>query len=162
VEIVADSSPLISCARAGKLKLIRDVYRKIIIPPSVYAEVVTGGAGRPGADEIEAAVSLWVEMKEPQDRDFVHRLEQRLGPGESEALALAKELDAYLLADERKVIDEARDCGIRVKSTLLTLIEAKERDLIVSVRTELDELMASGFRCSDALYRKALALSREF
>ena len=162
MEIVADSSPLISCARAGKLKLISDVYLRIIIPPSVYSEVVIQGAGRPGADEIQAAVSLWVEVKEPQDRDFVNRLEQRLGPGESEALALAKELDAFLLADERKVIYEARNCGVRVKSTLLMLLEAKDRSLIVSVGRELDELIASGFRCSDALYRKALALSDEF
>ncbi|RLE40012.1 DUF3368 domain-containing protein [Candidatus Woesearchaeota archaeon] len=159
--IIADSSPLISCARAGKVKLIRYVYPKIVIPPSVYREIVVEGAGKPGAEEIEEGISIWVEIKEPKDKRFVSMMRKHLGEGESEAIALAKELNGYLLADERKVINEARRYGIRIKSTLLMLLEAKEKGLIPSIRAELDELIASGFRCSRALYQEILALSDE-
>ena len=88
-------------------------------------------------------------------------MEQRFGAGESEAIALARELGGCLLADEGGVIVQARKYGIKIKSTLLMLLEAKEQRLISSVKTELDELIASGFRCSESLYRKVLAVSEE-
>lgn len=161
MDIVADSGPLISCARAHKLTLIRDVYSKIVIPPSVYREIVTEGAGKPGAEEIEAAVSVWVAIKKPENMSSVVNLRQGLGPGETEAIALAKELGGYILIDEKSGIREARELGLRIKSTLLMLLEAKEQGLISSVKMELDELIDSGFRCSDDLYQKTLALSNE-
>jgi len=161
VEIVADSGPLISCARARKLTLIRDVYSRIVIPPSVYREIVIEGAGKPGAEEIEAAVSIWIAVKKPENESLVAKLKQRLGPGESEAIALAIELGGYIFIDEKSGIKEARKRGIRIKSTLLLLLEARERGLISSVKAELDELIDSGFRCSDDLYYKTLALANE-
>jgi len=161
VKVVADSSPLISCARAGKLALIRSVYSKILIPPCVYREVVVEGAGRPGSEAVKAAVSVWIEIREPGYRNLVFEVRQHLGEGESEAIALAKELNGYLLVDEGRAITEARKRGVRVKSTLIMLLEAKERGLISSVRTELSELIDSGFRCSEALYQKILDLSDE-
>ncbi len=107
MEIVADSGPLISCARAHKLMLIRDIYKKIVIPPSVYREIVTEGAGKPGAEEIEAAVSVWVAIKEPENKSLAVNLRQRLGPGECEAIALSRELGGYILIDERdRCIDQ--------------------------------------------------------
>ena len=108
MRIVSDSGPLISCARAHKLTLIRDVYSKIAIPPAVYREIVTEGAGRSGAEELEAAVSVWVLVKEPDDKGLVADLRQRLGPGESEAIVLARKLGGCLLIDERRGINEAR------------------------------------------------------
>ena len=86
MKIVADSSPLISCARAGKLALVRDVYSKILIPPAVYREIVVEGAGRPGAEEVEAAVSIWIGIKVPGCESLVFEMKQRLGEGESEAI----------------------------------------------------------------------------
>ena len=161
MNVVADSGPLISCAKAHKLMLIRDVYSEIVIPSSVYREIVVEGAGKPGAGEIETAVSVWVHVREPEDKPLVISLRKLLGPGESEAIALAKEMNAHLLIDERRGINEARKHGIHIKSTLLMLLEAKERGYISSVKTELDDLIDSGFRCSDALYNKILALSSE-
>jgi predicted nucleic acid-binding protein len=158
---VADSGPLISCARANKLALVRSVYSNLIIPPAVYTEIVIDGAEKPGAEEIETAVSIWVEIIEPENDNLVASLMQRIGPGESEAIALAKELDAYLLIDEAGGINVAREYGIRITSTLLMLLEARKPGLISSVTVELNELMASGFRCSDILYRKVLKLSGE-
>lgn len=51
--VVADSSPIISFARAKKLRLIQGVYKNIIIPPAVYDEIVVRGKGKPGAEEIK-------------------------------------------------------------------------------------------------------------
>jgi predicted nucleic acid-binding protein len=161
LKVVADSSPIISCARAGKLHLIKGVCSNIIIPPAVYREIVIDGLGKPGDSELEDSISVWVEVKEPSDKGVVSILNRRFGDGESEAIALAKELDFYLLVDEIKAMNEARRRGIKILSTLIMLLEAKKMGLIPSVKPELDELVASGFRCSAALYEEILMLSRE-
>ena len=135
MKVVADSSPIISCARAGKLHLIKDVYSKIIIPPAVYREIVIDGLGKPGDNELKDSISIWVEVKEPSCKDIIAILNHDLGEGESEAIALANELDAYLLIDEIKAMNEAKRRGISILSTLIMLLEAKKLGLILSVKS---------------------------
>lgn len=161
MRVVADSSPIISCARAGKLHLIKDAYSSIIIPPAVYREIVIDGSGRPGYSELKNSISVWIEVKEPSDKGVVSVLKRRFGDGESEAIALAEELGLSLLVDEIRAMNEAKRRGIRILSTLIMLLEAKKIGLISSVKSELDELIASGFRCSAALYEEILMLSHE-
>ena len=152
--IVADSSPLISAARANKLQLIQQVYGKLIVPPAVYRELVAKGAGKPGAEEIESA--SWITVQEPTDQKEVERIRKRLDPGESESLVLAQELSATLLADEKAVIEEARKSGLKIASTHLLLEEAKRHGLIASVKEALDEYIASGFRTTPELIHDSL------
>lgn len=161
MKVVADSSPIISCARAGKIHLIRDVYSNIIIPPAVYKEIIIDGSGKPGHDELKNGISVWIEIKEPEDKALVSTLNRKLGSGESEAIALAKELSSFLLVDEISAINEARRQGVNILSTLITLLSAKKMGLISSVKSELDELITSGFRCSATLYEEILMLSHE-
>lgn len=161
MKVVADSSPIISCVRAGKLHLIKKVYSNIVIPSAVYKEIIIDGLGKPGYNELKNSISVWIEVKEPREKSTVSILKRRFGEGESEAIALAKELGFYLLIDEIKAINEARRQGIYVLSTLIMLLEAKKMKLISSVKSELDEFIVSGFRCSSALYEEILMLSHE-
>lgn len=159
--IVADSSPLISAARAGELSLIQKVYQTIVIPEAVYTEIVVQGQGMPGADEVENARGKWIQVGRVTATAEIQALRQRLGAGESEAIVLAWELGAYLYADEAAVIMEARKRGIPITSTLMTLILAKERGLIQSVKEKLDTFVASGFRIDDMLYRLTIKTAQE-
>lgn len=152
--IVADSGPLISIARANKLHIIQKVYGKVIIPESVYHEITVKGKDKPGAQEIKKAT--WITVKKPQSRPHVDILQSRFGAGESEAIVLAEELGAILLVDEKAVIKEARKRGLKISSTHLLLEEAKRMGIIESVRQELDELIASGFRTTTELRRNSL------
>ncbi len=161
MKVVADSSPIISCARAGKLHLVKGVYSRIIIPPAVYREIVIDGFGKPGGSELKDSISVWVEIKEPGYKSLIAVLNRDLGEGESEAIALAKELDAYLLIDEIRAINEAKRLEINVLSTLIMLLEAKKLSLVSSVKSELNEPIATGFRCSNALHEKILTISHE-
>lgn len=69
---------------------------------------------------------------------------------------MAEELKATLLVDEWSVIKEARRRKLEITSTHLILVEAKEKNLIQSVKKELEELMASGFRTTPELIKDIL------
>ena len=87
----------------------------------------------------------------------------QLDPGESEAIALALEINAHLLLiDERRGRTEANCLGIRITGILGVLVEAKQGSFIPAVRPLMDDLIAtSEFRVSQALYNQILAMVGE-
>ncbi|WP_375510016.1 hypothetical protein [uncultured Nostoc sp.] len=100
--VVSDTSPLSSLAIVGYISILQDIYNTVIIPEAVANEL----ANTSDEDErVTAVLSLdWIEIRQATDQEAVARLqnEQRLDLGESEAIALALELNAdELLIDER-------------------------------------------------------------
>jgi len=49
---VSDSSPLILLAAVGRLDLLHRIYGKVVVPPTVWREVVEAGSGRPGTADV--------------------------------------------------------------------------------------------------------------
>src|SRR5207237_1288655 len=89
---VADSGPIISFARADRLAIVRQVVRELVIPDAVYHEVVTMGAGMPGAEEVSR--EDWIKRQSLTSPSTILNLPGTLGDGEREAIALAHELTA--------------------------------------------------------------------
>lgn len=112
--VVADSSPIVSFAKARKLHLIQKVCNEIIIPPAVYDEIVVRGKGKPGAEEIKKA--SWISVRKPKNQIEVEKLGRQFDWDESEAIILAEEIKAILLADERIIIKEARRKNLQIIS----------------------------------------------
>ncbi|MBI4596554.1 MAG: hypothetical protein HY730_09315 [Candidatus Tectomicrobia bacterium] len=81
---VADSSPIISFARAKKLHLIQKVCNEIIIPPAVYDEIVVRGKGKPGAEEIK--IASWITVKKPRNQIEIEKLGRQFDRGELDEL----------------------------------------------------------------------------
>lgn len=55
MKVVCDSSALIALARTNHLDILEKGVKRLIIPQSVFNEVVIKGAGKPGSDEIKEA-----------------------------------------------------------------------------------------------------------
>lgn len=51
--IVVNSSIIIALSKLGLLRLLTELYDKIIIPKYVYREVAITGIGRPGSEELK-------------------------------------------------------------------------------------------------------------
>lgn len=159
VPIVCDSSPLITFARAARLDLLRQVVGFLLIPDAVRREITVLGRGMPGAREVEEAT--WIASRTIEDAEWTSVLPAALGAGEKEAIALARQLGACLLADDPAARREARDRAVPLVSTLDVLDEAKDCQLLDLVKPALDELLRTGFRLARSLYDAKLRRAGE-
>ena len=129
--IVADSGPIISFARAGRLDLLKQVTTELIIPDAVFEEIVVIGDDRPGAEEVKQG--LWIKRATLQNRSLLESMPGKLNLGESEAIVLAKELGAHLLVDELEARKEASRLGINYFGSLRIIKEVQDRGVIAAI-----------------------------
>lgn len=156
MKVVADSSVLISLSAINQLDLLRKRFSEVTIPQAVQEEVVIEGTGQPGSQEVQS--SNWIRVQEVQDRVFVQLLEAELDQGESEAIALARELNADLvLLDEKDARSKARQIGLRILGTIAILVWANKAGHIGSLQEQLNALRDKAkFRISNGLYKQVL------
>ena len=152
---VSNASPLINLARIGRLELIRRLRGEIFISPAVHLEVVKRHPEKPGAKQISE--STWIHVKPPVDQAAVDDLSGFVGAGEAESIILAAEVSAeWLIIDELKGRQVARDRGLRVVGPLGILKAAYRRGWIAELKQALDQLRAAGTWISDELYKRIL------
>jgi predicted nucleic acid-binding protein len=149
--VVSDTGPLIALAQIDQFDLVRRLFGKIIIPPAVRAEI---------QDEISVTALTavdWITVQPAHDTLAAQLLREELDAGESEAIILAKELDADLvLIDERSAARKARALGLRVIGTLGVLLLGKRTNHLSTIKPLLDKLREHDFRMSASLYDQIL------
>ena len=161
--VVSNTSPLSSLATIEQLSLLREIYKKVIIPQAVAEELSNVG----DADQkIKDTLLLdWIEVRQANDLAMSAMLQKDrlLDRGEAEAIALALELDAdALLIDERLGRREATRLGLSIVGVLGILLVAKRRNLIPEIRSTVDSLISkAGFRVSEQLYQEVLNAAGE-
>jgi len=148
VIVVSNASPIISLGAVGRLELLRQLFGEISIPKAVLDEVRS----------VDLSTADWVIPTSLKGEFMRRALEAELDRGESEAIALALELEAgVLLMDERRGRQVASRFGLKVLGTLGLLIEAKRRGLLLAVTPVLNDLRTiAGFRVAPELYQQVL------
>jgi predicted nucleic acid-binding protein len=161
VIVISNTSPITNLAAIGRLSLLQDLYDTILIPEAVNQELRSGGDEIPGSTEVKTL--SWIQTHSVSNPNLALSLRQELDAGESEAIALAVELQAdLLLLDERLGYQVASRFGLKIKGVLGVLISAKYRGLIPSVKPLLDELIGkAGFWITPGLYHRILQLAEE-
>jgi predicted nucleic acid-binding protein len=159
--VVSDTSPLINLAAIDHLWLIPKIYGQVIIPLTVFNEIVVEGIGEPGASEIQTAD--WVLIKTCSPSSLWDNLKSDLDPGEAEAIALAVEIGAdRILMDERKGRQIAINLSLKPVGVLGILLRAKHEKFVPQVRELMDRLLEEAdFYIHTALYDEILALAGE-
>lgn len=149
--VVADSSPLIAFSRIGRLELINKLFGEIIIPDAVYDELTAG--------EHEFSCD-WIKRKKVTDKNLVKILSAKLDQGESEAIALAMELNAdILIIDEKPGRRMAMHTGLNVTGTVAILVRLA-RSGKINIKEELDNLIKNDFRLSNGLYQRCIEVGQ--
>lgn len=159
--VISDSGPLIRYARMGRLSLLRDVLGDLVLPVAVHHEIVSAGAGLPGATEISTA--SWIVTQQVREHDMLDQFLAVLDRGEAEVIALANEIagDVTVVLDDLRARRFAHAHGLSVTGSAGVLIEAKRRRIIPAVAPLLDELLTAGLYLSAVDHRHVLALAEE-
>lgn len=150
-QVVADASCLIHLDRIGQLGLLERLFGEIAVPRAVAREVEPEGLALPAWVHVHALAA-------PVPPKVAVR---SLGPGETEAIALALQLEASVILDDLAARHLARELRLELVGTAALLYLAKARGLVPAARPLLDALLATGFRLSPAIYREVLAAAGE-
>ncbi len=151
--IVADTGPLISLSHIAALHVLASLYAEVIVPEAVAAEL--------RASRFESVHEIldrndWLHVRAPT-RPPDPALQAALDAGEAAALALALELGAPVLIDERRGRRVATAIyGLEVRGTLGTLVRARRARLVGPLTPLLDKLVRRGDHLSQELIRETL------
>jgi uncharacterized protein len=150
--VVSNASPLIALARIHRLDLLPAIFQLVLIPPAVAREIWPSIPVLP----------TWLRIQAPNVLPPASLLRRRLGDGEWETLALAIELKAdWIILDDLPARRSAEATGLNVIGTLGTLVTAKRKGLLKSIRPELDALLRTAFFLSPELYDQLLRMAGE-
>jgi predicted nucleic acid-binding protein len=146
---VVDTSVLIALAHLHLLRLLPQLFGEVYIPPAVIDEWSAGSTSSlQEAADLEQLMPGWFEVRSSQTSGAHFGLS--LGPGESQAIALAMELDAtYVILDDLQARILAEAHGVPVIGTIGVLLEARRRLIIASVLQLVESLLEVDFRLSE-------------
>lgn len=144
--------------------LLPQLFQEVVIPTKVAQELSQNQDQAFLVKWHGVQASDWLAIRSPKQPLLPQQPTGKpLDPGETEAIALALELQAdLLLIDERAGFKVAQSLHIRTLGVLGILIEAKRTRLIPSVKPLLDQLREEiGFWVSHNLYQQMLTLTGE-
>jgi predicted nucleic acid-binding protein len=84
--IISDTSSLIALSNIGELKIVRQIYKEVVITPEI-------------ATEYGMEIPDWIKIKQVNDSQKLRLLDLGLDLGESSAITLALEYDSSLLIE---------------------------------------------------------------
>ncbi|MEK6908855.1 MAG: hypothetical protein AABX23_02280 [Nanoarchaeota archaeon] len=151
---VSDSSSLIYLSKIKKIKLLKELFKKIYVPKEVYSETITEGAKKSESDIFlieELIKEEFIEVKEVKNRLDIKSLHL----GELKAISLCQELGIKnLLIDDKDGYSATEILGLnplRTTSILLILLD-KEIISLMDYENSLKELIKNEFFIEDKLY----------
>mgnify|MGYP000862518243 CR=1 FL=1 len=158
-KVIANSTPLIALNKIGKLDLLKEIYKEIIIPYAVYEEVILN-SNKASNDFIKE--SNFFSIKRIKNEEARKLFVTSLHKGEVEVMILAKEIKADIcIIDDLLARKYAKYYNLNITGTIGILLKAKELGLITRIKPIMDELKVSGIYIDTKLYNRVLEIARE-
>ena len=148
--IVADATPLIHLARTRWLSVLPRLYRKVVVPPSVWREILEPGTRHVETHPLEEASRAWLGVHKMPAKarraSTAYRKGVALGEGEADAIALAETLGTSVLLDDRVAVRFARLRGLETRWTTSVILEAHGEGIlsVTEARTAIEDLVHAG------------------
>ena len=158
--VVSDTSPIRALAHLGCLPWLQELFAHVALPPAVARELENPP---PSMQALDVAAWGFLIVQAPRRAERVAELQATLDLGESQAIALAEEINAdALLIDELAGRSVAMNCGLIVVGTLGILLRGKQQGLCPELRPMLDRLQEDlHFFVSPTLRQQILQQARE-
>jgi predicted nucleic acid-binding protein len=157
--VIANTSPLLYLHLGGQLDVLQMLYRSIVTPPAVGAELNAGL--RAGVDVPRIEQCTWIQVKPVQSLALIPAIVD-LGPGEAEVIALGLENPGSLLIlDDRMARRVAALNRLTCTGTAGVLVKAKLAGFLPAIEPALKRMRDAGLWLSDELVAMVLALAGE-
>ncbi len=154
-EIVINTGPLLALiAGMGNLFVLKQLYKRILVPFEVCREVVAGGASEFGVSEFKNADFLEKQSKSLQIPSF---LGNSLDIGEASVIQLAlNENIQTVCIDENMGRRIARLNGLNLTGSIGVLIRAKHDGIAFSMQEAIHRMQFHGIYLSQKVIDFAL------
>jgi len=131
--IISNAGPLIHLTKIGRLNLLKELFKSVVIPNTVKIEVVDRGKEKGAADAflIENEVGKWIVVEEDIN-EKVKEIAKMAGIelGEAIVIMLAKEKGFSALIDDSAARRFAIGLGLEVTGSIGVLIKAAKAGII--------------------------------
>ena len=156
--IAVNSSPIINLAKQGQLALLEKCFKKVVMPVSVYDEILKKSES-PESIALNKAISeKWILV---QKVSVMSKLETKnIAQGEKEAISLAYRHKTMLIIDDDSAKKYASIFGVESHGTLFVIYSACVKKLIDKKKAInlMEGIIAEGFYISSELYTKFISL----
>jgi predicted nucleic acid-binding protein len=152
--VVSDASPLHYLILIGTVDVLPLLFSKVMVPEHVISQELQAPRTPRLVQDWVRKLPPWVEIRRPSSTEKLG-----LGLGEEQAIALAIELLAPLLVDERDAREIAEGKGVLVVGTL-GIIERAARKKLLDVTKALADLRKTNFRISQTLIAEVIQRSQ--
>jgi len=151
--VLGDISALTALVRIGRLELLKQFQRQVVIPEGP----------RMAFERTNGRLPWWIGPRQVVNHEYVGTLRRIMDDAEAQGIALYKELNADLLIlDEHVARRAARREGVRLLGLMGLLMLAKNSGLIGSVRDVFTEVkLRCGFRIAPPVEAAVYARARE-
>ena len=157
MKVVSNATAIIALAKICLLRLLKEIFGTIYVPPKVMNEILV--PGKEGYEKIKSAD--FIKVVEIRDKNLVNAFTEIEG-GEAESIVLARELNADLvLLDEKDARLLAERLGLKVLGTVGLLLLAKRMGYIDKIKPLISELIKKKFRISESVVKKVLEKAGE-
>jgi predicted nucleic acid-binding protein len=148
--VVSDASPVHYLVLIGAVDILPRLFSKVVIPEHVISRELQSPKTPPLVRKWVANLPAWVEVRRP-----MHPEPLRLHTGEAHAIALALELGAPVLLDDKEARQIAKDKGLIVIGTVGLIERAAELNML-NLPEALAALRKTNARISKGLLDLAL------
>jgi len=154
-EIVINTSPLLALiAGMGNLFVLKQLYRRILVPFEVCREVEAGGSSGFGVSEFKKADFL---EKQPKSLQIPSFLRNSLDIGEASVIQLALDENIQTVCiDESMGRRIARLNGLNLTGSIGVLIRAKHEGIDFSINEAIHRMQSHGIYLSQKVIDFAL------
>jgi len=156
MKFIINASPIIFLAKIELISIIPDIFEDIIIPASVFNEVI--------AHDDEA--SQWIKRYGKQYLSVLDDIPGDiygwdLGRGETEVIATAlKFKDCVVGLDDQAARNCALSYRMKIIGTIGLILRAQNMEVIKNGEPYLKKLIEKGYRISESLLQHALIQMR--
>ena len=147
--IISDTSCLILLDKIDQIRILNLLFGGVVITSAI-------------AEEFGKDLPEWIQVLDPEHKEYQNILQANFDKGEASAIALAVEqLDCLLILDDDKARRIVSELGLKFTGTLGVLVMAKLTGHIKSIKPILKKIQQTNFYLTPELEKKILDKSGE-